>query len=270
MDDQTPSSQLDLAQPRCRDIQVAPSIYIKLHENQYLDAIAGKMWEAAPFLVKQLSQHLRSQQSKSYFIIELGAGTGYVSLALAALMDSLNLDYDVYATDTTSALSLLRMNLAANNRLHLDTSLEAMESGHGRRHVKAVVLDWTCPEQSPLFSESLLSPGHFDEKWIIFSDCVYWRHLHAPLLQTLLYLMDAWSNDDVVVVVWFSYRQRSMEKESEFFLRLGVHFEMEVMGEDVDQQLVFVRCHRKATTGNAAYSETWWQLCLGRMDVFDA
>ena len=215
-----------------------------------MDAIAGKVWHAAPFLVDTLDM----AQLEGKKILELGAGTVFVGISVESHVKS----GTVVITDIAKAIPLIKNNITLNEALYERNEVRVM----------ARELDWFRPPESRIVDEF----GQFDV--ILISDCVYWVHLHDPLLTTLLYLCPVGTK----TVIYLSYRLRSMTKEYDFFDKLGRYFSIEVVRETdpaQEDQITVLECRRRKLeeTGieSAAVDETWTLLRLGRinMDVFE-
>lgn len=145
------------------------------------------------------------QEPKTPFrILELGAGTGYVGIALA---QQLRRACQVYITDLEQVVPLIQDNV----NLHYDTTnmTDPAEVTVDRLH-------WGNQEDAA----RLLKQGRFD--LVIVSDCVYFPELFGMLLETLLDVCDA--STQVVI----GYKCRSLEKEVGFWQDyFGRYFEYE-------------------------------------------
>ena len=128
--------------------------------------------------------------TKPFRILELGAGTGYVGIALAKL---LHRPCQVYITDLEQVVPLIQENVALSN-----IPADAAEVIVDRLH-------WGNSEDAT----RLLATGSFD--LVVVSDCVYFPELFEMLLSTLL---DVCAMDTKVVI---GYKCRSLEKEVGFW-----------------------------------------------------
>ncbi|KAI3629836.1 hypothetical protein MIR68_011271 [Amoeboaphelidium protococcarum] len=99
---------------------------IKIHQDTSVDHIAGKLWEAAPFLIQYLQCDLvnRLEQScyRTFSVLELGSGTGYVGIHMARMLSKIVQSgvqnaFNVVLTDIEAALPLIQSNISRN--LHL-------------------------------------------------------------------------------------------------------------------------------------------------------
>lgn len=231
-------------------ISIDSEIQVFLQQRPSLDVIAGRLWEAAPFLIRHLlfrASFPPDTVDRPWTILELGSGTGFVGISLDRILQKQKrANYRILVSDLKVALPLIQENCRLNQCAERVSVLE---------------LDWTCPEQT---SFPVVNEINQESLWILLSDCVYWRHLHKPLLHTLTWLCAQYKD----AVIWLSYRQRSLEKETEFFLQMGTRFHIEIANEDRNQQLIILRCTLKSdVTSSHEYSDQWWQLCLGRIEV---
>jgi predicted nicotinamide N-methyase len=138
--------------------------------------IAHQLWPAATFLCDYIDQNTSSllatcgyrasEDQHPLTIIELGAGIGLCGIFLAKLLS--NRVKQVYLTDLPEAMSLLSQNISANIPLEPQS------------HISSHVLRWGETEDYLSPSADGSSPP-----LIIAADCVYWEHLHEPLLHVL-------------------------------------------------------------------------------------
>lgn len=138
---------------------------------------------------------------KPFRILELGAGTGYVGIALAKL---LRRPCQVYITDLEQVVPLIQENVELS-----DIPRDAAEVIVERLH-------WGNKGDA----ERLLKGGRFD--LVVVSDCVYFPELFGMLQSTLLDVCDM--STRVVI----GYKCRSLEKEVGFWQDyFGRYFEYE-------------------------------------------
>lgn len=106
-------------------------------------------------------------------ILELGSGTGLVSIVLACLLSSFsqktNLHSQVVATDLAAAQPLLVQNIAANSHTYSKKQEKSKDI-----HLEAQPCDWTVP----------FRPTHRPDL-ILVSDCTYNPTYFADLCQTI-------------------------------------------------------------------------------------
>nr|GAT45283.1 predicted protein [Mycena chlorophos] len=168
--------------------------------------IAGRIWEAA----YALNAYLHPAGDVLYDppftlelsgnrLIELGSGTGLNAVLLDALLDP---GRDVlYATDLPEVCPLL------NQTLHSSKSVRVRPLAWGdASHALAI--------QTELNDQPLTH--------ILCSDLVYFPHLLAPLLRSLIQLTSTSFGDPQIII---SYRVRSLPKETPFWTAFGLWFE---------------------------------------------
>lgn len=146
--------------------------------------------------------YVTNGDTKPYRILELGAGTGYVGIALANLLRK---PCQVYITDLAQVVPLIEENV----KLHYVERDDSAEIIVDRLH-------WGNTEDAT----RLLAGGRFD--LVVVSDCVYFPELFGMLLDTLLDVCD----EATRVVI--GYKCRSLEKEVGFWQDyFGRYFEYE-------------------------------------------
>ncbi|KAI3644898.1 hypothetical protein MP228_011062 [Amoeboaphelidium protococcarum] len=226
---------------------------IIIHQDTSVDRIAGKIWEAAPFLITYLQcdlvNILMQNRYKRFSVLKLGSGTGYVGIHVARMLSNmvqsgLQVACNVVLTDIEAALPLIQNNISRNLHLMDESTI-----------VKAKEYDWN-DYQNPKVVE--------DTKYdlILISDCVYWEHLHLPLLNAIDFVTS--HNEKAEVLI--SYRQRELVKEYSFFDQLGVKFSMEIISQD--DRLRLIKCRRKQNIQqDASYDDQWWSMCLNSIDI---
>ncbi|GAA5843436.1 hypothetical protein JCM9279_002103 [Rhodotorula babjevae] len=168
----------------------------------------------------------RCSSARKRTIIELGAGTGFLSLAVAPHLRPAT--DRLVVTDLHSVCPLLRENLAAAQARWTARGVEAAE-------VRVRPLPWGDARAL----EALQVDDMPD--LVLASDLIYFPFLYAPLLRTLLGLTEprraSGAGDEDVddergppVVspkVVFSYKVRSLVKEQPFWEALGRWFDFE-------------------------------------------
>ncbi|KAI8976196.1 cyclic nucleotide-binding-like protein [Pilobolus umbonatus] len=176
------------------------SLALKQDIGQF--GLAGKIWH------------------RPYRILELGAGTGYVGIALAQVLKK---PCHITITDLVQVVPLIKDNVCAYLN-HQEQSIVSVDRCH-----------WGNKSDA----RKLLEAGRFD--LVVVSDCVYFPELFSMLMETLLDVCDA--ETEVVI----GYKCRSLEKEVGFWQDyFGRYFEYEpirtpeltLFGEE-DQLFVF-------------------------------
>jgi len=137
--------------------------------------------------VSQLNEVLRGEESAT---LELGAGTGIVSLVLASLLQRFTHQgkRSIWATDLGSALEIMNSNFSANANLFPDIDLKATE------------LDWEEEVPDAITPHVDGTARKFDV--IILADVTYNQVYFEALSSTLAKLM---SPDTLVL---FAYKER--------------------------------------------------------------
>ncbi|KAG2220673.1 hypothetical protein INT45_008216 [Circinella minor] len=154
----------------------------------------GRIWEAATVMVDYLlwkNKQLENTLFKGQKVLELGAGTGLVSLALALGCPSLN---NMVMTDQIPMMNLMQQNIQLNNV---------------QEKVEAKILDWGELKDIP---EACRAPDV-----ILASDCVYLEIAFKPLVDTLISL----ANKDTDI--YMSYRKRR-KADKRFFTMARKYF----------------------------------------------
>ncbi|GJJ75324.1 hypothetical protein EMPS_07682 [Entomortierella parvispora] len=172
-------------------------------------------------------------------IVELGAGTGLVGIALAK---RLNPSATLMLTDLEEVIPLLEKNVQDTQDWRLKShgsaasaawmpsgpSEPASERPSTSAHLEVEPLAWGNSSHAA----RILSKGRVD--YVLACDLVYFPELYPPLLQTLREITDL----DTRVI--FGYKDRAHWKEMPFWEQFGRYFEMEV-----------VRIERKKSPGTS-------------------
>jgi D-xylulose reductase len=173
-------------------------VEINIHEPALTaDNLGFKTWAASYLLAKRLIKlDLPTYfKERPFFALELGAGTGLVGVAAAAVLGA-----KVCVTDLPAIAPNLRRNIEAN---------ESVVLLHGGQ-VASAVLDWTHPE-SMEWPESGSSPVINDRRildcfqkqssypLILAADSIYAPELPNPFAETVASWL--WKDSDARVVV---------------------------------------------------------------------
>ncbi|BGP00529.1 putative methyltransferase-domain containing protein [Rhodotorula toruloides] len=196
--------------------------------------IAGRTWEAAYLLRAYLTPPQPPASPPSFLfdppcplysstesgsaprrrnILEIGSGTGYLSLALAPHLPPSD---TLVATDLDNVCPLLEKNLAA---------AQARWRSQVPSAARATVLVRPLPWGDSTSLSRLLAEG-LEPSIILASDLVYFQILYAPLLRTLIGLTG--EREEQVTVI-FSYKVRSLVKEQPFWEAFGRWFRFEAV-----------------------------------------
>ncbi|KAG0348687.1 hypothetical protein BG004_004509 [Podila humilis] len=161
-------------------------------------------------------------------IVELGAGTGYVGIALAK---RLRPSASLVLTDLEEVMPLLEKNVrdAFHWRVanYISTTTIASTSSVPTARVSEQQQACAKLKVEPLawgnssHAAKILSQGRVD--YIVASDLVYFPELYPPLLQTLIEI------SDLETRIIFGYKDREQWKETPFWEQFGRFFEIEVV-----------------------------------------
>ncbi len=157
-------------------------------------ATGSNTWDSAVVLAAYFEKHPSLVTNKA--VLELGAGTGLVGIACAALKAA-----NVYLTDLKYTLPNLETNVALNSDM-----LPSFTSGQ----ISVRELDWTRKETFML-----------DQAWdiVVAADVVWLEHLVAPLLKALDAMVTAHT------VLYLSHQHRSVACDALLFEGLREMFD---------------------------------------------
>ncbi|KAI8984765.1 putative methyltransferase-domain-containing protein [Mycotypha africana] len=171
--------------------------------------LAGKIWQSQikvepknPIPEAYYRNHNNehsSDDSKPFKVLELGAGTGYVGIALAS---QLKRPAQVYITDLEQVVPLINDNVLLH---YSDHSSEKKETAAADIFVDR--LHWGNKADAKRLLDK--AGGSFD--LVVVSDCVYFPELFGILIDTLITVCDAQTK------VVIGYKCRSLEKEVGFW-----------------------------------------------------
>ncbi|KAL5486040.1 hypothetical protein ACEPAI_7084 [Sanghuangporus weigelae] len=202
--------------------------------------IAGRIWEAAELMIRyfQMSESsdwqldppcsiIRRKDEDDVTIIELGSGTGYVGLSLAEQLSRLGKRSDlIILTDLPDVCVLLEETM--HHEKHRWMTSHPMCTDF--LPVKILPLPWGDVKGVDQLPNLLGGEWNAMSKprpltHIICSDLVYFPHLLAPLLRTLLQLTSPpFSDSEHSPEVIISYKIRSLSKETAFWSAFGLWF----------------------------------------------
>nr|VWO95929.1 Secreted protein 1 [Ganoderma boninense] len=151
-------------------------------------------------------------------VVELGAGTGIVSLTLGALR-SVSVAQGsgcIFTTDLDSALPLLEHNVTANDPLFKDSL-----------RPQPLALDW---DEETLPSEVLAVEGGFDA--IIMADVTYNTASFPALVRTLSRLLHLSPPDHPPIIV-LGYKERDPEERTLWDMTKGIGVSFDRVGERI-------------------------------------
>ncbi|GAA5909524.1 uncharacterized protein JCM6883_003974 [Sporobolomyces salmoneus] len=202
--------------------------------------IAGRTWEAA-YLLRQyltpsssndiefdppcpLHDSPRQSTPRKRTILEVGSGTGFLSLALAPHLRSSD---TLILTDLENVCPLLEKNLSEARQRWRRKKNETTD--------EATCLVKPLPWGDSSFLETSIKRPGLVPDYILASDLVYFPFLYPPLLQTLLGLTEYRASDDPRreskkgPTLIFSYKIRSLVREQPFWEAFGRWFEFEAV-----------------------------------------
>ena len=146
-----------------RAFEITSDLHIKLHEPSLTgDNLGLKTWTSSLLLAKRLAASGRLSTAERPQVLELGAGTGLVGIAMACLWQT-----DVTLTDLADIVPNLRRNVDSNEHL--------MAEANGT--MKTAILDWSNQIMIPG------SPMKFDI--VIAADPIYSPEHPGILVSTI-------------------------------------------------------------------------------------
>ncbi|KAH9857281.1 putative methyltransferase-domain-containing protein [Lenzites betulinus] len=164
---------------------------------------------SADALVSRARDALFSPESRR--VIELGAGTGIVSLTLGALRSTLSKDQDgrILTTDLESAMPLLEHNVSANETLFSSEPVRP----------RSLVLDWDAEELPP----EVRAVESFDA--IIMADVTYNTTSFPSLVRTISSLVQLKPSKPPVILLGYKERDPAERTLWDMAKEIGVVFE---------------------------------------------
>jgi len=168
---------------------------IKIVESSNMQIGTGsRVWECAIILGKYaIKQHLEKGLFKKKVILELGAGTGLLSVMLASLGN------EVIATDIKEVIPILNKNIEGNKKIY-----------EGKGSVKAFELDWTFDKKQikEVFAQEKIERVDY----ILASDVIYHaKHLElfANALREVSLVLKEINKEGNAPVVYLSHKARN-------------------------------------------------------------
>lgn len=207
--------------------KASPAFRVAARQDVARFGIAGRTWEAA-YLLRDYCSSPPDSASQIVFdppcplhdagalrarttVVELGAGTGFLSLAIAPSLPSTT---RLVMTDLDNVCPLLAENLA---RAETRWAARRAPETPGPAEVLVRPLPWgDRPSLARLVQTEHLSPD-----LILASDLIYFEFLYAPLLRTLIALTEPAAPDALSPPVLFSYKIRSLVREEPFWRAFG-------------------------------------------------
>ncbi|CAE6438440.1 unnamed protein product [Rhizoctonia solani] len=184
----------------------------------------------SPARSHELIEHFRTRfqvvrdRDRALQIVELGTGTGLVSLVLGALLAQRRSSDDqmedsgpvmharILATDLSSAIELIDHNKASNSHLINGNSsgVEGPEETFRTCEIElhAVELDWDSPIPSSVWPKDRSSGAQYPFDIIIMADVTYNTASFGALLDTVTGLLRDQSAPGVSAIVILAYKSR--------------------------------------------------------------
>ncbi|XP_054039895.1 protein-lysine methyltransferase METTL21E-like isoform X3 [Rissa tridactyla] len=178
------------------------------------DCYGAVVWPSALVLCYFLETNSKQYNLVDKNVIEIGAGTGLVSI-VASLLGAL-----VTATDLPELLGNLHHNVLQNTKLKCKHQPCVKELSWG------IDLEKNFPKPS----------CHFD--YILAADVVY----HHPFLDELLLTFDHLCRNDTVILWAMKFR---LEKENQFVGRFQTLFDLEVISDFPSLNITLYKAMRK-------------------------
>uniref|UniRef100_UPI003AAD9C5F uncharacterized protein n=1 Tax=Centroberyx gerrardi TaxID=166262 RepID=UPI003AAD9C5F len=210
----------------------APSFYYKADKEVYhyvgkeiiiqesIDSYAGMIWPAALALCHYLETHREQLSLLDKAVLEIGAGTGLVSV-VATLLGAW-----VTATDLPDVLSKLRLNLSKNTR------------GHCRHTPQVATLSWG----HDLEHTYPTSVYHYD--YVLAADVVYHHNFLDELLVTMKHFCQPGTT-----LIWAN--KVRFETDLTFTENFKKSFHTSLLFEDGEMKIFTATCREGEREGDA-------------------
>lgn len=184
-----------------------------LEVNQHLSTlgIAGVVWNCARALLQYFQRHCSDellQKLQGAHVLELGSGTGAVSLALAADQATFNMAR-ITITDLPVVTSLIQENIAHGARQSPQIAKMKAEGC-----LTARAYEWGAS------ITSLKDAPHV----VLGSDCLYEPRLYPALLTSLKQLGSSERS-----VILLAYKPRHVAAERQFFSEASNDFRVQIL-----------------------------------------
>ncbi|KAM8761644.1 uncharacterized protein mettl21ca isoform 1-T3 [Acanthopagrus schlegelii] len=209
----------------------APSFFLRIDKEMYhfvgqdiiieeaLDSYAGMIWPAAVSLCHYLDTHRQQLSLVDKAVLEIGAGTGLVSV-VAALLGAW-----VTATDLPVVLSNLRVNLSRNTR------------GRCRHTPQVAALSWGYDLENTYPT----SVYHYD--YVLAADVVY----HHDFLDELLVTMKHFCKPGTTLI-WAN--KVRFETDLTFTENFKMAFHTSLLAEDGEMKIFKATCREEEGEGD--------------------
>ncbi|XP_067322956.1 protein-lysine methyltransferase METTL21E-like isoform X1 [Anolis sagrei] len=185
---------------------------IKIREG--IDSYGAVVWPSALVLCHFLEKNVKSYNIDDKNVIEIGAGTGLVSI-VASLLGA-----RVIATDLPELIGNLQYNVLKNSKMKCKHEPQVKELFWG------VDLEKNFPKSSCQFD------------YILAADVVY----HHPYLEELFLTFDHLCKNNTVIIWAMRFRQ---EKENQFVDRFKKVFDLQVINDFPSLSITLFKAKRR-------------------------
>ncbi|KAG8772196.1 hypothetical protein FRC12_003206 [Ceratobasidium sp. 428] len=160
--------------------------------------------------------HLESRGGRTLQIIELGAGTGLVSLVLGALLfpvvqplSTATIHVRILATDLASAIELIEHNRDTNKHLLQGSSSNDEEQDQAPLiELRGIELDWDKPIADDIWYKELETGSVCPFDIIVMADVTYNTASFSALLDTVVALLNGPGSSSSSPMILLAYKCR--------------------------------------------------------------
>ncbi|KAF9984791.1 Methyltransferase-like protein 21D [Modicella reniformis] len=227
--------------------------------------VGSTIWDAGIVLAKFLERSnvlalavatAAADSNTTVNVLELGAGTGIVGLAVARMLSAKNRMARIVLTDKDNVVLLLQRNVEKNrsNGVDIEARVLDWEAVSGIKVAASLPAADGARTQLESVSSSSIDPAvtdnHelLDTEWdlVILSDCIWVPALYPPLIGTINTII---KSDRTELVI--AFEKRSFAEEMEFFAMLGKTFrfsDIKPKDQDADYQsedIYLFKCQRR-------------------------
>ncbi|XP_061482604.1 protein-lysine methyltransferase METTL21E-like [Rhineura floridana] len=186
----------------------------KIKITEATDSYGAVVWSSALVMCHFLETNVKSYNMVDKNVIEIGAGTGLVSIVASFL------GARVVATDLTELLGNLQYNILKNTKMRCKYEPQVKELFWG------VDLEKNFPQSSCQFD------------YILAADVVY----DHPYLEELLLTFDHLCKDNTVIIWAMKFR---LERENQFVDRFKKLFDLEVISDFPSLNITLFKAKRR-------------------------
>ncbi|CUA66703.1 hypothetical protein RSOLAG22IIIB_00149 [Rhizoctonia solani] len=215
-------------------LQITEQTSFDLDKKIWDSGVAASSWLARllvspenPGRPHELIEHFRTRlqpgrdRNRALQIVELGAGTGLVSLVLGVLLAQCGANNDqaggsmrarILATDLSSAIELIDHNKVSNSHLFdgNTSGFEGPEEAYRTCEIElhAAELDWDSPIPSSVWPRDRGSGAQYPFDIVIMADVTYNTASFGALLDTVTGLLRGPSAPGLSPIVLLAYKSR--------------------------------------------------------------